>query len=111
MAVAERVVAVLLTFISCYYLSVLVMGRWWGVLGKLASGRRFTSLPVRVVASLYLMILACFSISAWVAVIFQPVPWASTVVGIGYLLLILTLLAEGLLPRWRSTNGAEVHHG
>ncbi len=111
MALAERVVVALLIFTSCYYLSVLVMGRWWGVLGKLASGNRFTSLPVRVVASLYLMILACFTLSAWAAVILQHPAWASTLVVVGGLILILTLLAEGLLPRWRSTNGAEVHHG
>jgi hypothetical protein len=70
-------------------------------LGKLASGRRFTSLPVRVVASLYLMGLACFTVSAWAALIFHHPAWASTVVGVGLLMLMLTFLAEGLLPRWR----------
>ena len=54
MALVERVAAALLTFTGGYYLSVLLIGRWWGPPGKLASGRRFTSLPVRVVAGLYL---------------------------------------------------------
>lgn len=101
MALAEPVAAVLATFTSCYYLSVLVSGRWWGVLGKLASGRRFTSLPIRVVASLYLTGLACFTVSAWARLISQHAAWASTVVLVGLLMLMLTFLAEGLLPRWR----------
>ena len=70
-------------------------------MGKLASGRQFTSLPVRVVASLYLMSLACFTVWAWAALMLHHPAWASALVQVGLLILMLTVLAEGLLPRWR----------
>lgn len=41
----------------------------------------------------------CFTVSAWAGLIFQHAAWASTVVLVGLLMLMLTFLAEGLLLR------------
>ncbi len=104
MALTERVAAALLTFTCCYYLSVLVVGRWWGLPGRLASGRSFTSLPVRIVAGLYLIGLLSIAVSAWADVLLHQQPtWAFMLIGAGLLTLVL---AEGLLPRWRSARAS-----
>ena len=107
MAVAQLVAAILLTLTCCYYLSVLVVGRWWGLPGRLAMGRNFTSLPARIVAGLYLIGLLSITASAWADVLLHQEPtWASLLVGAGLLTLLLTVLAEGLLPRWRPASGS-----
>lgn len=100
------VAAAFLTFTSGYYLSVLLIGRWWGPPGKLASGRRFTSLPVRVVAALYLGGLICVAVSAWADAMPEQGAWVPMLLGAGVLILMLTFLAEGLLPKWRSAPGS-----
>ena len=106
MALAERVAEVLSTFIVCYYLSVLVVGRWWGPAGYIASGRTFIALPLRVVAGWYLVGITCLAVAIWAHAILEPSARASMLVGAGLLNFILIALAEGLLQKWRSARRA-----
>ena len=100
MAWVLAVLAVLYLLTGSYSVSVVIIGRWWGVPGRMILGRSITILPVRAVAAVRVLIDISFSLLAISLALRWPQTGLWTVIpGVNLLIFIILTLLEGVQER------------